>query len=287
MAVGDHIANPFEYLIKNLTGAFERHSRDPAERARARIQPRVRKLTTADLRAALKEGAGDFAAARDDVVFIVLFYPVAGLLLAAAAARYDFLPMIFPLASGFAILGPLAAVGLYEISRRREAGEPAGWMDAAGVLRSPALGSIVELGLVLVGLFLAWLTVAYAISLAAFGSGPPPTADAFVRHLFSTGEGWRMIVVGVGVGFLFAAAAFAISVVSFPLMLDRHADPDVAVRTSLKAVAENPGVMALWAAIVAGLLVLGSLPALLGLVFVVPILGHATWRLYRRAVEPG
>jgi len=286
MATQDHVGNPFEYVLKRLAWAVsgEGRRRDPAVRAAARVEPQVRRLTTADLWDSLRKGLGDFGAARDDVVFIAVFYPLAGLLLLAMAMRYDLLPMIFPLVSGFALIGPLAAVGLYEISRRRERGEQVSWMDAASVFRSPAIGQVLEMGLILIGLFLLWLGAAYQISLMAFASGPPVTFESFINQVFATGDGWRMALVGLAVGFVFAAVAFAISVVSFPLLLDKHVDLDVALRTSLKVVAQNPGVMAIWGLTVAGLLVLGALPALVGLIVAVPVLGHATWHLYRKAV---
>jgi uncharacterized membrane protein len=286
MAVGNHVENPFEYALKHFIGAFSgpSHPKDPAARAAARVMPEVRRIGAADLVASLRKGFGDFGAARDDVVFIAIIYPLAGLVLAALAMRYELLPMVFPLLSGFALVGPLAAVGLYEISRRREQGETVSWMDAAGVIRSPAIGSIIGMGLILVGLFLLWMATAYEISLLAFADGPPPTAELFVNQVFATGGGQTMAVIGIGVGFLFALVAGAISVVSFPLLLDKHVDLDVAIRTSLKVVAANPGTMALWGLIVAASLVLGSIPALVGLIVAVPVLGHATWHLYRRAV---
>lgn len=286
MAASRHIENPFEYMLHGLSEAFTRAGRfrDPAARATARVEPQVRRLAARDVWDALRQGLTDFGAARDDVVFVALIYPLAGLVLAAVALQMTLLPMIFPLLSGFALLGPLAAVGLYEISRRRERGAQVNWTDAFAVFRSPAIGSIMVMGLIVIGLFVAWLLAAYALSVAVFAREAPVTIESFLRHVFATGEGRWMMVIGVGMGFLFALGVFVVSVVSFPLLLDRHVDVDVAIRTSLRVVAENPGVMALWALVVVGALVIGSLPALLGLIVAVPVLGHATWHLYRKAV---
>jgi uncharacterized membrane protein len=108
----------------------------------------------------------------------------------------------------------------------------------------------------------------------------------FVQRVLTTPQGWWLIIVGCGAGFLFAVVALCISVVSFPLMLDRHAGAADAMVTSLRAVAQNPGPMAAWGLIVAALLVAGSLPFFLGLAVVIPLLGHATWHLYRKVIAP-
>lgn len=279
------VGNPFEYVIKKLSFAFDDAAHRQVAAPRDRTVPEVRRLTASDLADVLRKGVADFTAARDDVAFIAVFYPLAGLVLAAAFLRYDLLPMIFPLVSGFALLGPLAAIGLYEVSRRREAGEDVRWWHAVSVLRSPAVGAMLQMGLILVALFVAWLVVAYQISLIAFADGPPVTVRSFVEQVFATGAGWAMALVGIVVGFAFAVIALAISAVSFPMLLDRRTDVDVAIRASLKVVAANPGTMALWGLIVAASLTLGALPALLGLIVVVPVLGHATWHLYRKAVR--
>ena len=228
--------------------------------------------------------SSDFGAYRTDVIFICIIYPLAGLILARLAAGYDMLPLVFPLASGFALIGPVAAVGLYEMSRRREQGADITWLDAFGVLKAPAFGAIVVLGLVLLAIFLLWLAAAWAIYQATLGPEPPASVGSFVRDVFTTGAGWTLIIVGNGVGFLFAVLVLTISVVSFPLLLDRDVGLYTAVATSILAVVTNPVPMAVWGLIVAGGLVLGSLPALLGLIFVMPVLGHATWHLYRKVV---
>jgi uncharacterized membrane protein len=170
------------------------------------------------------------------------------------------------------------------MSRRREEGEAVSWVDAFGVLRAPSIGGIMLLGLLLVGIFLLWLVASQLIYVETLGPAPPISADAFSRQVLSTPAGWALIAVGVGVGFLFAVLVLTISVVSFPLLLDRNAGINMAVWTSKRVVAMNPRVMAVWGAIVVALLVIGSLPALLGLAVVMPVLGHATWHLYRRAV---
>jgi uncharacterized membrane protein len=247
--------------------------------------PAVRRITTSDLEDALRKGIDDFAAYRTDVIFLCLIYPIAGLALLWLSAGYNMLPLVFPLASGFALIGPVAAVGLYEMSRRRERGASVTWMDAFGVIQSPAFGAIFVLGLALLAIFLLWLYAANLIYQATLGPEAPVSVAAFVRDVFTTKAGLEMIVVGVGVGFLFAVLVLAISVVSFPLLLDRDVGLVTAVGTSIRAVAANPETMAIWGLIVAGGLVIGSIPAFLGLIVVVPVLGHATWHLYRKVVR--
>jgi uncharacterized membrane protein len=246
--------------------------------------PTVRRIGTGEVRAALARGWNDFTANRTDVVFLCLIYPVIGLVLGRLASGEGFLPLVFPLASGFALIGPLAALGLNEMSRRREAGQEVRWIDAFGVLRAPSIGAIAMLGGLLIALFLLWLVVADAIYVITLGPNPPASLASFTSDVLTTGPGWLMIGLGIGVGFLFAALVFVISVVSFPLLLDSNAGVGTAIGMSLRAVAENPLPMTLWALTIVAGLVLGSLPFFVGLVVVLPVLGHASWHLYRAVV---
>jgi uncharacterized membrane protein len=290
MAAENHIRNPIEWgsdQLKNANVALGRTGHAVAGDSAARQDlPAIRHIGLADLREVLRLGIEDFAACRTDVMFVCLIYPVAGLVLAQLAFGADLLPILFPLASGFALVGPVAAIGLYEMSRRREQGQEIGWLDAFRVLRSPAFGAILVLGIVLFLILAIWLGTAHAIYGATLGPEPPASTTAFVHAVLGTDAGWRMIGIGIGVGFLFALLVLVISVVSFPMLLDRDVGVAVAVATSARAVWANPVPMAAWGLIVAGALVLGSIPALLGLIFVMPILGHATWHLYRKVVLP-
>ena len=246
--------------------------------------PAIRRIAIADLKEVLTRGVDDFAAYRTDVIFLCVIYPVVGLVLARLAFGHGMLPLLFPLASGFALVGPVAAVGLYEMSRRREQGVSITWADAFGVVRSPAFGAIVVLGLLLLVIFGLWMLAADTIYKLTLGPAPPASVAAFIHDVFTTGAGWTLICLGVGVGFLFAVLVLTISVVSFPLLLDRDIGLDAAVWTSIRAVMASPGPMAVWGLIVAGSLVIGSVPVFLGLIIVMPVLGHATWHLYRKVV---
>ena len=285
----DTIRNPVEWTVDQLKSVAQAarlvgHSILGTKAGSDAALPAIRRISVADLRDVLAKGLDDFRTFRTDVIFVCVIYPVVGIILAAFAFRHDLLPLLFPLGSGFALVGPIAAVGLYEMSRRREQGLAASWMDGFGMVRSPSFGALVVLGLLMLTIFLLWLLTAQAIYVFTLGPEPPSSITTFARDVLTTGAGWALIIVGMSVGFVFALVVLAISVVSFPMLLDRDVGLGVAISTSVRVVVANPRPMAVWGMIVAGGLAIGSIPLLLGLIVVIPVLGHATWHLYRKVV---
>ena len=252
----------------------------------ARGLPVVRAIGLGDLKYALTKGLEDFRAMPTHVIFLSLIYPIAGIAIWRATFGYDVVPLLYPLAAGFALIGPFAAIGLYELSRRRELGLDTSWKHAFDIIHSPSIWALAGLGLLLLAIFGVWLAVANGIYVANFGYRQPTTLAEFASMILETPQGHNLIVVGNVVGFFFAVLAFALSVVSFPLLLDRNVGVPVAIATSVRAILKNPVTMASWGLIVALGLAIGSLPLFFGLAVVMPVLGHATWHLYRRVVEP-
>ncbi|MDS9468918.1 DUF2189 domain-containing protein [Paracoccus sp. MBLB3053] len=246
--------------------------------------PGINDIGPRDIGAALRRGIDDFAALRTDVVIAVALYPLIGFVIAAWALNAGQLHLLFPLAAGFPLVGPVAAIGLYEMSRRREQGEDASWTAALATITGRVLGPVLSLGCLLAAIFALWLFAAHGIWAVTLGPEPYDSLSGFLRATFTTSAGWMMIGIGCGVGFLFAAIVLCLSLVSFPMLIDRHVGVPVALATSLAVARRNPGATALWGLIVAVSLVLGMIPLFVGLIVVLPVLGHATWHLYRRAV---
>lgn len=247
-------------------------------------RPTVRKIDISDLKEALVKGFQDFDAKPTHIMLLFIIYPIVGVILINLSAGYQVLPLIFPIIAGFALIGPMAAVGLYEISRRREAGLDYSIKYAFQVHHSPSIAAIITLSLLMMVIYFAWLGSALLIFNLTFGE-TPISFLGFAREVISTPAGWTLIIVGGGVGGGFAVVVLALSVVSFPMLLDHDVSAAVAISTSVRAVAANPVTMAIWGFIVSAVLILGSIPAFFGLAVAMPVLGHATWHLYRKVVE--
>lgn len=281
------IGNPLSWMAQAFGGGAQGVSSGVQELGGAEDgQVELRDIDVSHLKEALNEGKADFLALRTDVFSIVFIYPVIGLFMVWFALNNQNLYLIFPLISGFALLGPVAAIGLYEMSRRRELGVKTSWWDGFRVIGSPSILPILVLSGLLATIFLVWIIFAHFVYALTLGPEAPASASVFLQEALTTVPGWLMITIGSAIGFVFAAVVLAISCVSFPMLIDRRVGLPVAVVTSLNVAKRNPRTVAAWGAIVVGLLGFGVLTLFIGLIFVLPILGHATWHLYRKAVVP-
>ncbi|HEV7267976.1 MAG TPA: DUF2189 domain-containing protein [Falsiroseomonas sp.] len=245
--------------------------------------PAIGPVGMADLREAVRRGIADFLAAPTQLLALGILYPAIALAAARHAAGAGLLELVYPLIAGLSLLGPVAALGLYEIGRRREAGHAVSWRDAFRVLRSPAVPQVLGLRAVLFAILLAWLASALAIHAATLGDASPDTPLAFATAVLTTRAGLAMAILGHAVGLVFAGVVLGISVISFPLLLDRGVSVATTVRASMRLVRHSPLAMAAWGLFVALSLAAASLLFFVGLAVVVAVLGHATWLLHRRA----
>ena len=239
-------------------------------------------LSFGDLARALSEGWCDFRAYPLFGLFFAAIYVGAGLFLFYALVSWNAIAWLIPAAAGFPLVAPFVAVGLYEVSRRREAGLPLSWGAVLGALRGHGDEQIISMGVIVFVAFGFWLMVAhgiFAIFLAESGIGSESL------ELFETGAGMAMLLVGSIVGALMALAFYSITVVSLPMLVDREVDFLTAIIVSLGTVRSNRLVLLAWALLIAVSLFVAMLPLFLGLLVALPVLGHATWHLYRRAVH--
>jgi uncharacterized membrane protein len=248
----------------------------------------VRKISNEDLRIALRQGLDDFLTFRGDIILAGLIYTVLGLAAVVMTTSMPLMPFFFPVVAGVGLLGPVAAVGFYELAKRREAGETnLHWFNFLDVRKRP---SVDEMGMVaglLLAIFFLWLLAAGALYAVLFGWATPTSIPQFLSMVFTTGSGWALILGGVVVGALFGWIVLALSVVSMPMLVDSNVSASQAVSASWRAAHANKPQMIRWGLTVLGLLILGSIPVFVGLAFVLPWLGYATWHLYTRLVDPG
>ena len=280
------IGNPLSVSAKGLAGGGSRlREAFAAVRSDLDVHPRVHAIGLEEVRAALRLGGQDMMRFRSDVIALVFVYPLVGLMLVTMAFQSAMMPMIFPMAAGFVLLGPVAAIGMYELSRRHDRGETTNWAAVIGGLRAEQVGPVMVLGGYLLMLYLLWMAAAIGIYNVTLGPEAPVSLSAFARDILTTTEGWSMVWMGWGVGAMFAAVVLATTLVAFPMLMHRPVGLPIAVTTSMRIATKNPFAVAVWGMVVAGALFLAALPLFLGLVIVLPWLGHATWHLYRMAVS--
>jgi uncharacterized membrane protein len=245
----------------------------------------IRTITNDDLRHALREGLDDFLAMRGDILIAGLVYTFIGIAAVVMTTNKPLMPYFFPVVAGVGLLGPVAAVGFYELARRREEGHQSNWSHFFDVIKRPAADDMgVVAGLLLV-IFLGWLAAAGALYAMLFGFWTPASIGDFLTTIFTTVNGWALIILGAVVGAAFGWLVLALSVASMPLMVDCDVSSSEAVSASWRAANANKALMLRWGLIVTGLLILGSAPLFVGLAFVLPWLGYSTWHLYTRLVD--
>lgn len=247
--------------------------------------PVVRRISSEDVVDALDRGLRDFQSAPRYGLFLSGLCALTGVSVVVALFEAGMSYFAYPIAAGFALICPFLAAGLYEVSRRLETGEP---LSAGAIWRKLASRSEVRwMGFATLLMFIVWMYQVHVLLAVFLGSsGIADTLPEFVRIVLNTPQGWAFLVVGNVVGAVLATILFSLTVVSFPLVLDRDVDCVTAMVTSVRAVVSNPGPMLLFAVTIAGFMLASILTAFLGLLLTLPILGHATWHLYRSAVEP-
>ena len=256
--------------------------------ARASKQPAsipVQRISGEDLRLSLRQGLDDFREMRGDLLFAGLIYTVIGLAAAVMTTNAPLMPFFFPLVAGVALLGPVTAVGFYELARRREDGLESGWRHFLDVRKRPAADDMGIVAGLLLAIFAVWLLAAGALYVAFFGWATPTSITGFLAMIFTTPKGWALIAAGLAVGALFGWIVLAVSVASLPMLVDCDVSASEAVSASWRAAHANKGEMIRWGLTVIGLLILGSIPLFVGLAFVLPWLGYSTWHLYTRLVD--
>lgn len=248
-----------------------------------RPRPEIRRIGVDDITASLREGAEDFRAMPAFGMTIGAAYALGGALILFAVWAIKLYPLAFPLLAGFALVGPFAGMALYEGSRRRDRGETVTVSDIAKVVPATARSGVLYLGFILLFLLFFWAETAAILTMTFFGSARLSMAQ-ILSEVFTTLPGFAFMIFGNVIGAAISLVVFAVSVVSFPYMLETDADPVTAVALSVSAVAQNVMPLLGWAVFIGVALVVSWLPMFLGLLITLPVIGHASWRLYKRMI---
>lgn len=251
-----------------------------APQAKLRINP----LGMSDVTAALKEGFADFRRFPAFGLFFGGIYALGGLFILVVLSLYHQPWMIIPVAIGFPLIGPFVAVGLYEVSRRHERGDPITWRSVLTEVFRQRERQLSWMAFAVLFIFWIWIYQVRLLLALFLGFKIPATLAAFVTVVTTTPQGMLFLVVGTIVGAVIATILFSLTVISMPLLLDHDLDFVTAMLTSIRTVSENMLPMLTFGIIVAVIAILALIPGFLGLFVALPILGHATWHLYRRAI---
>lgn len=251
-----------------------------------RVKPMINKVTADDITASLKAGFADFVARPFMSGFFGLFYAMIGLLMVWILFSLGKIWLIIPAAVGFPLVAPFAAAGLYEMSRRLQKRESFGWFDILTTMANQRKREMGWMAFVTLFIFWVWIYQFRTVLVIVLQDSSFSDFDGFFDTVLFTPEGWTFLAIGTCLGAILSAVLFTVTVVAMPMLLERDIDFVSAMITSIRVVTENPLVMLLWAAVISVTLLLSMVPAFLGLIFTLPILGHTTWHLYKRALPP-
>ncbi|MDG2405995.1 MAG: DUF2189 domain-containing protein [Paracoccaceae bacterium] len=245
----------------------------------------VNEITVSDIWVSIQLGWRDFMHQPSHYFFAIILYPFIGIVLWLWASEVNTIQLVFPMMTGFALLGPFIAIFLYEISRRLENDLDTSWSKVFQVVHSPAIREILILSIMLLGLFCVWMISANILFFSLYGSRYPTSLLIFLIEVILTPRGWVLIILGNGMGICFALAALYTTVVAFPILIDARVSAIRSIQISMLAVRMNPIPLILWGFVVSLGLLMGVLCVMVGLIIAFPVFGHATWHLYRKVVH--